>query len=273
MTKRFMSLPQFNALAGAYAERAAELAVEDSEVNAWLIGEMNGMYELPINDEPTIHELGEHYTKRMQGFMKTLQDEMDEGRLILVSMVILKEFEDGVRDTVTLQELMERVAAQGVTSNKAADKFCTQFMSYVNRNDLDIEANIEKFIMVGLADWLADMNVFNKSEAAKYGIPLDAVFKIVMASNFTKLNEDGTVTKDEHGKFQKGPNYIAPEQHIEALLFHRAEMLQDFDEQRQEIQNYSLVTVPLLTTEVIPLVEGDEEEEEVDEDDEEIIEI
>lgn len=72
--------------------------------------------------------------------------------------------------------------------------------------------------VVALADLLADVIVYCKSEALKFGIPIDEVFDIVMESNFSKLGKDGQPIKDKRGKFLKGPNYWAPEPRIRELI-------------------------------------------------------
>lgn len=72
--------------------------------------------------------------------------------------------------------------------------------------------------IVALADLLADVIVFCKSEALKFGIPIDEVYSIVMDSNFSKLGPDGRPIKDERGKFLKGPNYWKPEPKIKELI-------------------------------------------------------
>lgn len=72
--------------------------------------------------------------------------------------------------------------------------------------------------IVALADLLADIIVYCKSEALKFGIPIDEVFDIVMESNFSKLGADGLPIKDERGKFLKGPNYWKPEPKIKELI-------------------------------------------------------
>ncbi len=72
--------------------------------------------------------------------------------------------------------------------------------------------------IVALADLLADVIVYCKSEALKFGIPIDDVFDIVMESNFSKLGADGKPIKDERGKFLKGPDYWKPEPKIKDLI-------------------------------------------------------
>lgn len=69
-----------------------------------------------------------------------------------------------------------------------------------------------------LADWLGDITVYCRSEALKYGIPLEEVLEIIMDSNESKLGVDGEPIYNEQGKFMKGPNYWKPEPKIRELL-------------------------------------------------------
>lgn len=72
---------------------------------------------------------------------------------------------------------------------------------------------------VGMADLLMDIIVYCASEAQRWGLPLDVIGYIVMASNFSKLGADGKPIKNPvTDKFEKGPNYWKPEPYIHALL-------------------------------------------------------
>lgn len=85
-------------------------------------------------------------------------------------------------------------------------------------HDLSIE---EVNHLVAIADWLADITIYCRSEAMKYGIPLEEVIDIIMDSNMSKLGEDGEPIKDERGKVLKGVNYWKPEPKIKELLLSR----------------------------------------------------
>lgn len=78
-------------------------------------------------------------------------------------------------------------------------------------------------ILVAMADWLGDITVYCRSEALKYGIPLEGVLEIIMDSNESKLDENGRPIYDENGKFLKGPNYWKPEPKIKELLLRKIE--------------------------------------------------
>ncbi|MGE0556826.1 MAG: pyrophosphatase [Burkholderiales bacterium] len=73
-------------------------------------------------------------------------------------------------------------------------------------------------ILVAMADLLGDVIVYCRSEALKYGLPLEEVLDIIMDSNESKLGADGKPIYDANGKFLKGPNYWKPEPKIKALL-------------------------------------------------------
>ncbi len=72
--------------------------------------------------------------------------------------------------------------------------------------------------LVAMADLLGDIVVYCRSEALKYGLPLEAVLDIIMDSNESKLDAQGNPIYDANGKFLKGPNYWKPEPKIKALL-------------------------------------------------------
>lgn len=76
-------------------------------------------------------------------------------------------------------------------------------------------------IAVAIADLLGDITVYCRSEALKYGLPLEEVLNIIMDSNESKLDKDGNPIYDANGKFLKGPNYWKPEPRIKALLEER----------------------------------------------------
>ena len=73
-------------------------------------------------------------------------------------------------------------------------------------------------LAVAIADLLGDVIVYCRSEALKYGLPLEAVLQIIMDSNASKLGADGKPIYDANGKFLKGPNYWKPEPKIRELL-------------------------------------------------------
>lgn len=54
------------------------------------------------------------------------------------------------------------------------------------------------------------------------GIPFDAVFDAVHASNMTKLDDEGKPYLNAQGKALKGPNYVAPEPIIDKLVQNHA---------------------------------------------------
>jgi hypothetical protein len=73
-------------------------------------------------------------------------------------------------------------------------------------------------IAVAIADLLGDIVVYCRSEALKYGLPLEEVLDVIMDSNESKLGADGKPIYDANGKFLKGPSYWKPEPRIRELL-------------------------------------------------------
>ena len=73
-------------------------------------------------------------------------------------------------------------------------------------------------LAVAIADVLGDIIVYCRSEALKYGLPLEDVLNVIMDSNESKLGADGKPIYDANGKFLKGPGYWKPEPKIRELL-------------------------------------------------------
>lgn len=70
-----------------------------------------------------------------------------------------------------------------------------------------------------LADLLGDLQVYCASEMARHGIPVQGTLDIIMASNFSKLDENGKpIYRESDGKVMKGPNYWKPEPQIRDML-------------------------------------------------------
>lgn len=72
--------------------------------------------------------------------------------------------------------------------------------------------------IVAVADLLGDIVVYCRSEALKYGIPLEDVLEIIMDSNESKLDAEGKPIYNAEGKFLKGPAYWKPEPKIRELI-------------------------------------------------------
>ncbi|WP_426398205.1 pyrophosphatase [Ralstonia sp. R-29] len=101
-------------------------------------------------------------------------------------------------------------------------KFKATLLDEINEID-DIVAACERNaepidVLVAVADLLGDVIVYCRSEALKYGIPLEEVLSVIMDSNESKLGADGKPIYDDNGKFLKGPNYWKPEPKIRELL-------------------------------------------------------
>ena len=101
-------------------------------------------------------------------------------------------------------------------------KFKATLLDEVHEID-DIAAMLEQGaapadVLVAIADLLGDGMVYCRSEALKYGLPLEQVLDVIMDSNESKLGADGKPIYDGNGKFLKGPNYWKPEPKIKTLI-------------------------------------------------------
>ena len=70
--------------------------------------------------------------------------------------------------------------------------------------------------MVKMADALGDIIYVAMWMSVRLGIPIRDVVDEFCDSNLTKLNADGSLSFNEAGKIQKGPNYVPP--NIRAIL-------------------------------------------------------
>ena len=140
----------------------------------------NGMYKLPIAPFPSAGKIGRvpDIIKRLEGFQATVLDEIAEVDEILTKL---------------------RIAQAEIADGKVA--------TYT-----------EMELLVELADWLGDIQVYCASEMAKFGLPLKETLKIIMSSNFSKMGADGVPVYDENGKVLKGPGYWKPEPQIRQML-------------------------------------------------------
>jgi hypothetical protein len=177
-----------------------------------------------------------------------MQKEIDEGQLIIDQLNYLTQLGFSSRSVDDSEGLQVKLKLR---------KEDELWLSY---------AEVEERILVNIADWFADIAVYNRSEAMKFGIPLEAVQQIVMGSNFTKLGEDGNPIKDENGKFLKGPNFIPPEEAIHALLFRKEELLDEAFELTNEADLLRSSVIPALMQDAVPETEAEEYDEEDEED-------
>jgi hypothetical protein len=241
-----MELADYQHAVGALSTEFAETGLDVNQLFMWSIHRMNSMYDLPINTEPTLDGLGESPLKRMAGFMKTLQKEMEEGQEI---MAVLE-----MRDILTPANDLDILAfleARGISGTRAVT-LASLVLNAVRNHDLDRQ------ILVMLADWLADMTVYQRSEALKFGIPLESVLACVMGSNFTKLGEDGMPIKDANGKVQKGPNFVAPEAAIYATMFESHLLIAEANDLVEAATNVQALALPILHDPMADILFADE---------------
>jgi predicted HAD superfamily Cof-like phosphohydrolase len=153
------------------------------------IEQMNQMYRLQVSSIPTLKVLEnrsdgtQEYVSaadRLRSFRKTLMDEIEEIDAII--------------------EMADALSASKLDA------------------DSDERRNLALDVLTAIADLTADIPVFCASEQRKFGLPPASVMRIVMESNKSKLQPDGSAKYDDNGKFLKGPNYWKPEPKIRELI-------------------------------------------------------
>lgn len=75
--------------------------------------------------------------------------------------------------------------------------------------------------LVECADALADLTVVVKGTGHTMGIPVDAAFDVVHATNMAKVGPDGKVTRRDDGKVLKPAGWQPPTEGLRALVQQR----------------------------------------------------
>ncbi|WCD44289.1 hypothetical protein Tiera_033 [Polaromonas phage Tiera] len=153
----------------------------------------NQIYKLPIAPYPSVNTV--------------VMSEVNSGRADKVKEI------DGKQRNTTQRALVSRLRSfQNTLSEELteANEMVERLASGEDYSELDF--------LTDLADWLGDIQVYCASEMAKFGIPQKDTLDIIMHSNFSKLQADGSVLYDANGKVQKGPMYYKPEPEIRQML-------------------------------------------------------
>lgn len=241
-----MNLKEFSAVTEQLGRMMQEADVRSEDMFPFAIAKMNEMYTLPLNTIPTIEEemLNESPIKRLEGFLKTLRKEVDEGEDIIRQLHHYNAVTTYIDKGTDLGEIE-------VENKFQEEQLGWEWIKEGQEPILDIE-EIREHILTGIADWFGDLAVYGRSEAMKFGIPLEGVLAIIMGSNFTKLNPDGTVIKDANGKVQKGPNFRKPEPAIRALLFQQEELMDEHVAMSTAVELNQHCAIPALMADAVP---------------------
>lgn len=248
-----MNIQEYQHVVGSTAEEFAATGLSIGQLFPWHVLKMNMMYSLPVNDYPTLDGLGESPVKRVQGFLTTLKQEMDEGLEIMGTMQIREDFQLPIASRVLSRSeasVMKYFVSLGIEDKRVA-KLVPEVWGWLLHTAShevyeDGTTELDRQILVMLADWLGDMNVYNRSEALKYGLPLESVLACIMGSNFTKLGADGLPIINENGKIVKGPNFMPPEAHIYATLFGSADLTVEYSNKLAEAENLTAIAGAVL---------------------------
>lgn len=153
------------------------------------IARMHNIFRLPIAAEPTL-EVGQDPIARLDGFQKTLMDE-------------LREWDTADEGKLSIRDKLIAYKELHTDSNASPEQL--------------EEARQE--VLVDIADWFGDLIVYCRSEAMKFGLPLEDVIDAIMGSNFTKIGP-GEPQYDANGKVMKNMDYfVPPEDAIRTILF------------------------------------------------------
>lgn len=285
-----MDIKTFDRVVGSLAEDFANTGLERQQYFPYLIARMNNMYSLPIAYRPTLDlsvsedSSGENPLQRLVNFTKTLQEELNESLEVQAAISFAQNLEHGDRGrfmvagdlSLQSQEFLEAVGSNlrvFITDDKewstAVLKY-TSLLHYSVRRLVAAEADSEEDVdqygilqvaatevaLVMLADWFGDMVVYIRSEALKFGLPLEAILGVIMGSNFTKLGDDGQPIKNDQGKVLKGPNFLPPEHHLRELLFGGDRLFEQYAERKAELERLEAATVPALSFETDSVIDA-----------------
>lgn len=258
-----MNLQDYNRVLGSTAAEFAETGLPPTLLFPWQIVKMNTMYSLPINETPTLNALNESPVNRLAGFVKTFHKEVIEGLDIHAYLIVRDLLNNG--ELVTGDLIAEVINKIGIKDEAHATKLGAEILALVVQGDGD---EYDRQVLVMLADWFGDMVVYIRSEALKFGIPLESVLACIMGSNFTKLGEDGEPIKDANGKVQKGPNFMPPEQHIYATMFEKDALLEQAEAVISMTNELNAVAIPMLVDPISDVFGRGEEDYDEEWDDE-----
>lgn len=122
---------------------------------------------------------------------------------------IVKEFHDAFGHVVNVSFSERELFLRGSLIDEEARELAAEIDNLRMRI-----VNGEPFSVHDVADLLkemADLQYVISGLAVAFGLPLDAVFADVHASNMSKLGPDGKPIYREDGKVVKGPNYAPPD--------------------------------------------------------------
>lgn len=185
---------------------------------AFNISRMNRIYKLPINTAPTLAEsnLGENAISRLTKFQKTLTEELAEFDTAPVGKFSIKE---KLERLATLNKIIDNIANLDATRASISSRLKELGLAgFPNPNLNEVYEEMHQECLTDIADWLGDIIVYCRSEAMKFGIPLEQVLEAIMGSNFSKV---GAVPQyDANGKVMKDlSRFVPPEDAIHTIMF------------------------------------------------------
>lgn len=276
-----LTLKQYHNVVGSLSGQFLQTGLEPTQYFPWAILRMNQMYSLPVGTYPSLDNLRdskgnrEPALDRVTKFLGVLADEVSEGQEIRFMLQFLdnrKSFNEEINSTDDMipdvESLIRWVNDFGIDDEKRVKALAATINAWMSNPEYGTtpDERLERLCLVSLADWLGDMVVYIRSEALKFGLPLESALSCIMGSNFTKLDENKQPIKDEAtGKVLKGPNFEPPERYIHATLFGFDPLL----EQAQELNDLSAqvegLTVDTLADPMAAVIEAEQDAQELEE--------
>jgi NTP pyrophosphatase (non-canonical NTP hydrolase) len=122
----------------------------------------------------------------------------------------LKEFHDTFAPHQRNEEFLSKTERR---INLICEEYeeVAQAILYLEDTRLNLTSGTVQEATEELAKELADLLYVVYGTAEELGIPLEEVFKVVHASNMSKVWDDGEVHRNEFGKVLKPPTYTKPD--------------------------------------------------------------
>lgn len=163
----------------------------------------NGMYKLPAPNYPTPFVIAANERQKLitAGMSSFEISEVTHTNALVLLDKRMRDFKRTLLNEIEeVEDIIQKIGESFATPQGEEPKY-----------------SVEDFL-TDMADWLGDIQVYCASEMVKYGLPNNDVLGIIMQSNFSKLQLDGTTKYDEAGKVEKGPLYWKPEPKIKELI-------------------------------------------------------
>lgn len=133
-------------------------------------------------------------------------------RIVFIQEELIELLVASVDDTGELSNYLDTMDAKRTDAvTKELPKLIERIKSSGNGMTSDDAEELRAQRIVEQADALVDILVFAFGTGDMAGVDLLPMFKVVMDSNMSKLDDNGQPIYNEFGKIQKSKNFVAPE--------------------------------------------------------------